>query len=115
MLASLNGDFSPPYGAAFDLPPAGLEGGLCPALTARSGLYRCNLGGGGRPFRHAPARTNPRTRRGPRTRPRLPPPETRPASGRTAASHAAHAAWRAGIRDSYSFTARMAGLRGAIW
>ncbi len=54
MLASLNGDFSPPYGAAFDLPPAGLEGGLLPALTAQSGLYRCNLGGGGRPFRHAP-------------------------------------------------------------
>ncbi len=54
MLVSLNGDFSPPYGAAFDLPPAGLEGGLCPALTALSGLYRCNLGCGGRPFRHAP-------------------------------------------------------------
>ncbi len=54
MLVSLNGDFSPPHGAAFDLPPAGLEGGLCPALTAMAGLFRCNLGGGGRPFRHAP-------------------------------------------------------------
>jgi hypothetical protein len=53
ILVSLNGDFSPPYGAAFDLPAAGLEGGLCPALTATSGLFRCNLGGG-RPFRHAP-------------------------------------------------------------
>ena len=53
MLVSLNGDFAPPYGAAFDLPAAGLERGLCPALTARSGLFRCNLGGG-RPFRHAP-------------------------------------------------------------
>ena len=53
MLVSLNGDFAPPYGAAFDLPAAGLEGGLCPALTARTGLYRCNLGAG-RPFRHAP-------------------------------------------------------------
>jgi hypothetical protein len=56
MLVSLNGDFSPPHGAAFNLPPAGLEGGLCPALTAGSGLFRCNLDGGpaGRPFRHAP-------------------------------------------------------------
>jgi hypothetical protein len=54
MLASLNGDFASPHGAAFDLPPAGLEGGLCPALTAGDGLFRCNLGGGGRPFRHAP-------------------------------------------------------------
>ena len=53
MLVSLNGDFGPPYGAAFDLPAAGLEGGLCPALTAMTGLFRCNLGGG-RPFRHAP-------------------------------------------------------------
>ena len=53
MLVSLNGDFAPPYGAAFDLPAAGLERGLCPALTAGSGLFRCNLGGG-RPFRHAP-------------------------------------------------------------
>jgi hypothetical protein len=56
MLVSLNGDFGPPYGAAFDLPAAGLEGGLCPALTAQSGLFRCSLGGrsAGRPFRHAP-------------------------------------------------------------
>ncbi len=56
MLVSLNGDFAPPHGTAFDLPPAGLEGGLCPALTAKSGLFRCNLGGGpaGRPFRFAP-------------------------------------------------------------
>jgi hypothetical protein len=53
MLVSLNGDFAPPYGAAFDLPAAGLEGGLCPALTASSGLFCCNLGGL-RPFRHAP-------------------------------------------------------------
>jgi hypothetical protein len=53
MLASLNGDFGLPHGAAFDLPTAGLERGLCPALTAQSGLFRCNLGGG-RPFRHAP-------------------------------------------------------------
>ncbi len=53
MLVLLNGDFAPPYGAAFDLPAAGLEGGLCPALSAMSGLFRCNLGGG-RPFRHAP-------------------------------------------------------------
>ena len=56
MLVSLNGDFNPPYGAVFDLPAAGLEGGLCPALTADSGLYRCNLGGG-LPFRHAPPST----------------------------------------------------------
>ncbi len=56
MLVSLNGDFAPPYGAAFDLPAAGLRGGLCPALSARAGLFRCNLGGEptGRPFRHAP-------------------------------------------------------------
>ena len=53
MLVSLNGDFGPPYGVAFDLPTAGLDGGLCPALSARTGLFRCNLGGG-RPFRHAP-------------------------------------------------------------
>ena len=52
MLVSLNGDFGLPYGAAFDLPATGLEGGLRPALTAESGLFRCNLGG--RPFRHAP-------------------------------------------------------------
>ncbi len=56
ILVSLNGDFAPPYGAAFDLPAAGLEGGLHPALTAASGLFRCNLGGGSadRPFRYAP-------------------------------------------------------------
>ena len=56
MLVSLNGDFAPPFGAAFELPAAGLEGGLCPALTAKFGLFRCNLGYGpaGRPFRHAP-------------------------------------------------------------
>ena len=56
MLVSLNGDFAPPYGAAFDLPAEGLEGGLCPALSAMTGLFRCNLDGGpaGRPFRHAP-------------------------------------------------------------
>ncbi len=56
MLVSLNGDFSPPYGATFDLPAAGLEGGMCPALSARSGLYRCNMGGwpAGLPFRHPP-------------------------------------------------------------
>jgi hypothetical protein len=53
MLVSLNGDFSPPYGAAFELPAAELQGGLCPALTAKIGLFRCNLGGGGRPFRYA--------------------------------------------------------------
>ena len=53
MLVSLNGDFAPPYGAAFDLPAAGLEEGLCPALTAMTGLFRCTLGAG-RPFRHAP-------------------------------------------------------------
>ncbi len=52
MLVSLNGDFAQPYGTAFDLPAAGLEGGLCPALSARTGLYRCNLGGW--TFRHAP-------------------------------------------------------------
>ena len=52
MLASLNGDFGPPHGAAFALPAAGLEAGLCPALTAQSGLFRCSLGC--RPFRHAP-------------------------------------------------------------
>ncbi len=51
MLASLNGDFAPPYGAAFDL-PAGLPG-LCPALSAGSGLFQCRLGGL-RPFRYAP-------------------------------------------------------------
>ncbi len=50
MLVSLNGDYSPPYGAAFDLPLEGLEGGLCPTLSARTG---CNLGAG-RLFRHAP-------------------------------------------------------------
>ncbi len=50
---SLNGDFGPPHGAAFDLPTAGLKGGLCPALTAASGLFRCNQGGA-RPLRHAP-------------------------------------------------------------
>jgi hypothetical protein len=56
MLVSLNGDFAPPFGAAFELPAAGLEGGLCPALSAKFGLCRCNLGYGpaGRPFRHAP-------------------------------------------------------------
>jgi hypothetical protein len=53
MLVSLNGDFAPPYGVAFDLPAAGIEGGLYPALTALSGLFRCNFGAG-RPFRHAP-------------------------------------------------------------
>jgi hypothetical protein len=53
MLVSLNGDFAPPHGAAFALPAAGLERGLCPALSASSGLFRCNLGGGGT-FRHSP-------------------------------------------------------------
>ncbi len=53
MLVSLNGDFAPPYGAAFDLPAARLKGGLCPALSAKIGLVRCNLGAS-RPFRHAP-------------------------------------------------------------
>ncbi len=51
MLASLNGDFAPPYGTAFDL-PAGLPG-LCPALSAGLGLFQCRLGGL-RPFRFAP-------------------------------------------------------------
>ncbi len=58
MLVSLNGNFAPPYGKAFDLPMTKLKawGGLCPALTAASGLFRCNLVGAaaGRPFRHAP-------------------------------------------------------------
>jgi hypothetical protein len=49
MLVSVNGDFSPPNGAAFSLPP-GLPG-LRPVLTAFSGRYRCNLAG---PFRYAP-------------------------------------------------------------
>jgi hypothetical protein len=53
MLVSLNGDFAPPYGAAFDLPATGLEDGLCPALTGSTGLFRCNLGAG-QPFRHPP-------------------------------------------------------------
>ena len=30
MLVSLNGDFAPPYGTAFDLPASGLEGGCAP-------------------------------------------------------------------------------------
>jgi hypothetical protein len=46
IIVSLNGDFAPPYGATFDLPPSGLEGGLCPALSAMTDLYRCNLGDG---------------------------------------------------------------------
>jgi hypothetical protein len=56
ILVSLNGVFAPPYGSAFSLPASGLEGGLCPALSAVTGLFRCNLGGcpTGRPFRHAP-------------------------------------------------------------
>ncbi len=53
MLVSLNGSFAPPYGVAFDLPAAGIEGGLYPALTALSGLFRCNFGQD-RPFRYAP-------------------------------------------------------------
>jgi hypothetical protein len=58
MLVSLNGDFSPPYGVAFDLPAVGLESGLCPAFTAWKGVFRCNLvgdsAGQGRPFRYPP-------------------------------------------------------------
>ena len=53
ILVSFNGDFAAPYGAAFDLPVEGLEKGLCPSVSARSGLLRCNLGRG-RSFRHAP-------------------------------------------------------------
>ena len=55
ILVSLNGNFAPPYGAAFELPAAGLQGGLMPALTAESGLFRLILAGGpaGLPFRHA--------------------------------------------------------------
>jgi hypothetical protein len=53
ILVSVNGDFAAPYGTAFDLPAIGLDKGLCPAVSARSGLLRCNLGGG-RSFRHAP-------------------------------------------------------------
>jgi hypothetical protein len=49
VLVSVNGDFAPPNGAAFPLPP-GLPG-LRPVLTAGSGRFRCNLAG---PFRYAP-------------------------------------------------------------
>ena len=53
VLASVNGDFSPPNGVAFDLPP-GLAG-LHPALSCVTGVVRCNLGGDpARPHRHAP-------------------------------------------------------------
>jgi hypothetical protein len=55
IMVSLNGDFAPPYGAAFDLsvPAADLEGGLCPVLSAVSGVFYCNFGVGA-PFRYAP-------------------------------------------------------------
>ena len=53
ILVSVNGDFSPPNGAAFDLPP-GLTG-LLPAFSCFCGAVRCNLGGDpARPLRHAP-------------------------------------------------------------
>ena len=49
--ASLNGDFSPPHGAAFDLPP-GLPA-VYAALSADTGRFTWNLGGL-REFRYAP-------------------------------------------------------------
>ena len=53
ILVSVNGNFSPPNGAAFDLPP-GLDG-LHPAFSCHLGAVRCNLGGDpARPLRHAP-------------------------------------------------------------
>ena len=57
ILVSVNGDFSPPNGAAFDL-PADLFG-LHPAFTCLAGAVRCNLGGDpARPLRHAPPATD---------------------------------------------------------
>ncbi len=55
MLVMLNSDFDEPYGAAFDLPAAGLEGGQCAVLTATAGVLFCNFCtccSSGRPFRH---------------------------------------------------------------
>ena len=53
MLVSVNGDFSPPNGRAFELPP-GLAG-LHAAFSCQSGVVRCNLGGYcSRPLLHAP-------------------------------------------------------------
>ena len=53
LLVSVNGDFAPPNGAAFDLPP-GLAG-LHAALTCGAGAVSCNLGGDpARPLRHSP-------------------------------------------------------------
>jgi hypothetical protein len=49
---SVNGSFAPPHGAAFDLPEG--AAGLCPALSAGFGAFRCNFGSGATPFRHAP-------------------------------------------------------------
>ena len=57
ILVSVNGDFSHPNGAAFDL-PADLFG-LHPAFTCLAGAVRCNLGGDpARPLRHAPPATD---------------------------------------------------------
>ena len=60
ILVSVNGDFSPPNGAAFDLPE--YVTGLHPALSCRAAALRCNLGSdASRPFRHAPPAEDYRT------------------------------------------------------
>ena len=53
MLVSVNGDFSLPFGTAFNL-PAGLSC-LFPVLSSAAGRLRVNLGGAGAPpLQHAP-------------------------------------------------------------
>ena len=53
ILVSVNGDFSAPNGAVFDL-PLGLTR-LHPAFTSATGAVQCNLGrDSARPLRHAP-------------------------------------------------------------